>query len=118
MQARRRRFPRRCHRTDGRFDHALCCVEPMPQRNNSSIFAIGQPLTSLLRISARYGLGSMSCSFAVSISEAMQAASKQEHISRDHKKSRARYEPAPDGGGDATGQYDRWAGLLRGSHGP
>jgi len=76
MQARRRRFPRRCHRTDGRFDHAarralLCWTHA--QGNNSSIFAIGQPLTSLLRISARYGLGSMSCSFAVSISEAMQA---------------------------------------------
>ena len=37
------------------------------QGNNSSIFAISQPLTSLVRTSAWYGFGSMPCSFAVSL---------------------------------------------------
>jgi hypothetical protein len=75
-RARRRRFPRRCRRTDGRCGQAarltLFCWAHA-QGNNSSIFAIGQPLTSLVRMSARYGFGSMPCSFAVSISEAMHA---------------------------------------------
>src|SRR5260370_32968897 len=59
----------------GRKADFLCWAHA--QGNNSSIFAIGQPLTSLARMCARQGFESMPCSFAVSISEAIVGNSKE-----------------------------------------
>ena len=55
MRARRRRFRRRYHRTDecGQAARLALFCWAHAQGNNSSTFAIGQPLTSLVRMSAR-----------------------------------------------------------------